>query len=206
VLTDCTAGSRWPERGVYFFFESGQERTDSGNGPRVVRIGTHALKPNAGTTLWNRLSAHRGPASTGRGNHRGSVFRNLVGAALAAREPGIAVGSWGVKPAPAGAAVDELALEERVSGIIRAMPFLWVAVPEASAYGLRAYIETNAIALLSNYERAPIDPPQVGWLGSHCDRALVRGSGLWNNHDVEKTHEAGFLRTLETLIVAMEHS
>jgi hypothetical protein len=124
VLTDCTARSGWPERGVYFFFEPGQERADSGKGPRVVRVGTHALKPNAATTLWDRLSAHRGPVSSGGGNHRGSVFRSLVGAALAVREPDIAAGSWGVKPAPGGARVDELPLEQRVSAIIRAMPFL----------------------------------------------------------------------------------
>ena len=33
----------WPNRGVYFFFELSEARSDSGEGPRVVRIGTHAL-------------------------------------------------------------------------------------------------------------------------------------------------------------------
>ncbi|MDD9982828.1 MAG: hypothetical protein OXU81_15965 [Gammaproteobacteria bacterium] len=76
----------WPTRGVYFFFEPGEVRTDSGNGPRGVRVGTHALTARSRTTLWNRLSNHRGTAATGGGNHRGSIFRLLVGTALMHRE------------------------------------------------------------------------------------------------------------------------
>jgi len=53
----------WPLKGIYFFFEPGELRSDSGHGPRVVRIGTHALKPSDRTTLWGRLSQHRGVAS-----------------------------------------------------------------------------------------------------------------------------------------------
>ena len=37
------AARQWPKRGVYFFFEPGEVRTDSGAGPRVVRVGTHGL-------------------------------------------------------------------------------------------------------------------------------------------------------------------
>jgi hypothetical protein len=142
--------------------------------------------------------------STGGGNHRGSVFRSLVGAALAAQQPKLAIASWGVKPAPALARESELSLEQSVSVVIRAMPFLWVAIPEAAAFRQRGYIETNAIALLSNYDRPALDPPSRTWLGSHCDRALVRASGLWNNDDVEKAHDRAFLRELETLIAVME--
>jgi hypothetical protein len=42
LLSDCTGRMKWPGRGVYFFFEPGEVRTDSGEGPRVVRVGTHA--------------------------------------------------------------------------------------------------------------------------------------------------------------------
>ena len=31
----------WPQRGVYFFMEDGEERSDSGSGLRIVRVGTH---------------------------------------------------------------------------------------------------------------------------------------------------------------------
>jgi hypothetical protein len=66
-LTDCSGRFAWPRRGVYFFREAGEDRTDTGKGPRVVRVGTHALKTGSGTKLWTRLSQHRGP-NTGGGN------------------------------------------------------------------------------------------------------------------------------------------
>src|SRR4051794_11616690 len=51
---------KWPQRGVYLFEESGEERTDSGAGLRVARVGTHALKENGRTVLWTRLSQLEG--------------------------------------------------------------------------------------------------------------------------------------------------
>lgn len=72
-----------PQRGVYFFFEPGEQRSGSGDGARVVRVGTHALKPGSNTKLWTRLSQHRGALRSGGGNHRGSIcgfckFRDTV--------------------------------------------------------------------------------------------------------------------------------
>jgi len=32
-----------PKRGVYFFMENGEARSDTGSGPRIVRVGTHGL-------------------------------------------------------------------------------------------------------------------------------------------------------------------
>ncbi len=58
----------WPNRGVYLFFEPSEVRSDSGKGPRVVRIGTHALGKGTRSTLRQRLGQHRGRASGG-GNH-----------------------------------------------------------------------------------------------------------------------------------------
>src|SRR5579862_1245890 len=77
-LSDCHGRMEWPRRGVYFFFEPGENRTDTGNGPRVVRVGTHALNAGSGTSLWGRLSHHRGAARSGGGNHRASIFRLLI--------------------------------------------------------------------------------------------------------------------------------
>ena len=81
-LVDCSGRMDWPCRSVYFFREAGEVRSDSGSGPRIVRVGTHALRPGSGTRLWNRLSQHKGQARSGDGNHRGSVFQKHVGAAL----------------------------------------------------------------------------------------------------------------------------
>ena len=75
TLASCTGRMDWPARGVYLFFEPGEMRRDGT--PRVVRVGTHALTVGSRTTLWQRLSQHRGYLSgrwAGGGNHRGSVF------------------------------------------------------------------------------------------------------------------------------------
>lgn len=81
------------------------------------------------------------------------------------------------------------------------MPFLWLGIDGAPGpQSLRGYIERNAIALLSNYERAVLDPPSQGWLGHLCDRERVRASGLWNSRHVDERHDPAFLGTLEMLI------
>src|SRR5687768_355388 len=38
-LADCNGRMKWPERGMYFFMEEGEQRTDSGTGLRIVRVG-----------------------------------------------------------------------------------------------------------------------------------------------------------------------
>jgi hypothetical protein len=205
ALRDCQGRMRWPQRGVYFFFEPGEVRTTSGSGPRVVRVGTHALKPASRTSLWDRLSQHRGPASSGAGNHRGSVFRELIGEAMIMRRRGTGLASWGVaRSARAAAEVlgrpaahvrsEEHALETEVSTVIGQMPFLWVEIgDEPSPRSLRGFIERNAIALLSNADRMPVDPPSTTWLGMHSRRESVRKSGLWNSNHVTEAYSPAFL-------------
>ena len=68
----CSARMSWPQRVVYFFFEDGEARSDTGSGLRVVRVGTHALTGTSKSTLWKRLRQHRGTDKSGGGNHRGS--------------------------------------------------------------------------------------------------------------------------------------
>src|SRR5690606_40752004 len=68
TLADCSGRLDWPRRGVYFFSEPGEMRSDSGSGLRVVRVGTHALTGTSRTTLWNRLSQHRGSSRSGGGD------------------------------------------------------------------------------------------------------------------------------------------
>lgn len=202
-LADCHGRMVWPDRGVYFFRESGEDRTDTGNGHRIVRVGTHALKTGAGTTLWTRLSQHRGPLATGGGNHRGSIFRLIVGAALIAQH-GYNFPTWEQgNTAAADVKTGERALEREVSQIIGRMPFLWLAVDdEPGPESLRGTIERNSIALLSNYNGPPLDPPSQDWLGRHCDRERVRNSGLWNSDHVDETYDPTFLDRLDRLVSA----
>jgi hypothetical protein len=94
TLAACSGRMRWPKRGVYSFMEDGENRPDSGRGLRIVRVGTHALKEGSGTKLWTRLSQHRGHERTGGGNHRGSIFRLIVGNAIMARH-GHDLPTWG---------------------------------------------------------------------------------------------------------------
>ena len=202
----------WPQRGVYFFFEPGEARVLSGDGQRVVRVGTHALTSKSRTTLWNRLSQHRGHADGSRGNHRGSIFRLLVGVALAQRGDCIRPRSWGVGPDPSTAAQrlrmsrevlgqTEADLERRVSAYVGQMPFLWLEVPDAPGPDSeRGCIERNAIALLSHAKSSAADVPSAQWLGLHSDRQLVRVAGLWNNRHVKEDYDDAFLDALATLV------
>src|SRR5205085_9712129 len=57
-LAECNGLLHWPSRGVYFFFEDGETRTVDSI-PRVVRVGTHGLRPSK-SSLWGRLSQHGG--------------------------------------------------------------------------------------------------------------------------------------------------
>lgn len=201
----------WPHRGLYLFFDPSEVRQESGTGPRIVRVGTHALSAGSRSTLRQRLGQHRGHASGG-GNHRGSIFRLLVGQALLARGGLPQCNSWGVKgdAAKASAALSigrgalataEAPIEQAVSRYIADMPFLWLDInDEPGPNSLRGAIEHNTIALLSNHGRTPLDPPSPGWLGHSSDRPLVRGSDLWNQRHVEETHDPMFLDVVEKMI------
>ena len=197
-LSDCSAGMAWPLRGVYFIQEPGETRRDTGAGPRIVRVGTHALVAKSKATLWGRLRQHRS------GTNRLSVFRRLVGAALIKRD-GWACPSWGQgNSAPRETREREKDLEQVVSETLGNMSLLWLAVDdEPGPDSKRGYIERNAIALLSNYDKEPVDPPSSGWLGWDSDRERVRWSGLWNNNHVDEQYDSAFLDTMESLIDQM---
>jgi hypothetical protein len=78
------------------------------------------------------------------------------------------------------------------------MPFVWISVDDVPGPdSIRGLVERNSIALLSNYQRPPLDLPSNGWLGTYCDR--VRQSGLWNNNHVDEEHESDVLNQLERL-------
>jgi hypothetical protein len=203
TLADCDSRTKLPGRGVYFFMENGESRSDTGEGSRIVRVGTHGLKLDSKATLWTRLSQHKGSVNSGGGNHRGSIFRLLIGSTL----PGaIAEGSrWGQGSAAGGEIRRfEEPNEREVSRIIRAMPFLWLGVDDAAhPESARGLIERNAIALLSNYEKPPIDAPSVNWRGLKSDRERVRASGLWNNRHVDEAYDPAFLDQMSALAERM---
>jgi hypothetical protein len=99
-----------------------------------------------------RLRQHRGQLTgrnPGGGNHRASVFRRHVGAALIRRDglPDDLLWSWLDRHRPPRErASQEADIEREVSRHIGAMPFLWLSVPGRTD---RGYLESNSIALLS---------------------------------------------------------
>ena len=190
LLSKCSGYDKWPSQGVYFFYECGEYRSGSGDGYRIVRVGTHALKTGSKKILWKRLYDHKS------GNKTSSSFRKLVGYALEKKKK------------------DKKPLKQRVTETLGNMWVLCLRIEdEAGPNSLRGYIERNAIALLSNYCECPtgcqcpiayhfaIDLPSKSWLGYHCVRKKVRRSGLWNQKHVDDIYDSRFLDTLEDLII-----
>jgi hypothetical protein len=205
-LAQLAPSSSWPRRGIYFFFEPGEVRTGSGHGLRLVRIGTHALRAGSRSTLHQRLRQHAG------GNHRGSIFRLLVGKALIARGDCSPCPSWGVKSdinktaevlrvERAALAAAEAPVEAAVSAYLGRLPFLWLSIEdEPGPESLRGLIEQNVIALASGLREPAIDPPSPSWLGLYSGRDKVRRSGLWNQRHVNENYAPNFLDVLEAAI------
>lgn len=204
LLSNSSGREKWPNKGIYFFFESNQKRSDSGVGLRVTRVGTHALKKDSQTTLWNRLSQHKGTVKNGGGNHRGSIFRLLVGTAIINKQS-LNFPTWGQgNTASKDIRENELILEKLVSDTIGNMPFLYLLInDESGADSLRGYIERNSIALLSNYDKSPLDQVSEEWLGHKCIREKVNKSNLWNQNHVNENYDPDFLNTFEKLVSDM---
>lgn len=205
TLGESTGRIEWPQRGVYFFFAPDETR-EASNQLRVSRVGTHAVSAGSGTTLWERLRAHRGTLSGTRpdgGNHRGSVFRLRVGEAIINQDGiGDEYPEWGEGSSASTDARDaEHALEKRVSEFIRELPLLWVDVDDdPGPESQRATIERNTIALLSNYQRDSLDSREPTWLGTNSPNQKIRESGLWNVNHTEEQHSPSFLKTLSEAI------
>ena len=189
-LSETDGRMKWP--GVHFFFEPGENRSCSGQGPRVVRVGS------SGRPLRKRLGEHCGTSTPRYGDHRRSVFRLLVGNALIGRDPRAGIDSWGARKVR-NMRHAEQPLEEMVSRRIGGMSVAFVPIEDALG---RDNVKRNAIALLSGFPDRASDRPSSNWLGRHCDREKVRSSGLWNNVHVDGVHESGFLSVFERLVDA----
>jgi len=135
-----------------------------------------------------------------------------VGAALIRRD-GLDCPSWGNgNTAEQPIRNDEVALERQVTQVIGDMPFLWVPIEdEPGPESRRGYIERNAIGLLSNFDRPPLDPPSQEWLGRYCEREQVSErvrnrvikSGLWDSDYVDASYDPQFLDELTAFVSAV---
>ena len=202
-LPHADAQRPWPHRGVFFLFERGERRTGSGVGSRVVHAGTHALTGGSGSTPWSCLRQHRGNVNPPGGNHRASRLRKIVGEAIMAKKPELAVDSWGRGDrGPARGNRSGAMLERSVSRRIGGMSVVCLPVEDAPGPdSLRAFIARNAIAPPSGFAEAASDPPSPNWLGRHSPREGVRGSGLWNDGDVDAQVDSTFLEVFGGLVL-----
>ncbi len=93
-IAETTGRQIWPARGLYFILEPNRGNS-RGRMSRIVRVGTHAVSQGSKTTLWNRLSTHRG-TEMGGGSHRSSIFsascRKSMVAFLLMKNIGLRVG------------------------------------------------------------------------------------------------------------------
>ena len=199
-LRCCTADSGWPLNGVYFFFEDGEGRT-AGKGPRVVRVGTQAVKTTTPSrrTLWDRLEKHRGrqPGDTGGPRRSHSVFRRHVGTAIIGRDDlgeEVCDNWYHYRHQPL-----EEQIEMAVSRYVGVMPFLWLDVPDRAA---RHDIEAGAIALLSRCSGG-VDLPSPGWLGRYALKTEIPDSGLWNVQLTKGRYDPGFLDHMDAQVHAL---
>lgn len=199
LMSACTGQQGWPKSGVYFFFESSEVRNGTTQ-PRVVRIGTHGVSRGSKATLWNRLRTHRGTGN-GTGNHRSSIFRLHVGAAISAKDPRVRVSTWGVgQAADAKIREAEESLERKVSEHLGEMHVLWLAIEDdASPASDRAYIERNLIGLLAG-KSGPASPPSRSWLGRFSPNERIRKSGLWNLGFLDYAYSRESLDVLEEYV------
>lgn len=210
TLAKVTADRTTPERGVYFFLDP--DEPGWRGYPRVVRVGTHALKSGSSSTLRTRLGQHRGTQGRRSGNHRGSIFRLLVGQALIAAGEVPPCSSWGlgntrshaaVKLGEAEAAIkaEEEPIEMRVSAYLARLRVVCVAVSDPPGPdSVRGIIERGSIALLSEAARHGLVTGTAAWLGRWSDRPAIKASSLWNQNHVGEAWSSSFLGQLRTAL------
>jgi hypothetical protein len=214
VLRDFSPSNIFPTSGVYFCFEPSERRAASEN-LRVVRVGTHRDRAGSQSTLWSRLHAHRGNKDGSGGSRGGSIYRAHIGWSILARDGGpdqasVApratrrewITAWASLLTATSSETSDKLYERAISSSMSGISFTCVAVLDPSSKRSdRAYIERNAIALLSTVGRR-VDPPSSDWLGLKSPHPEVRTSGLWNVDHVGRQVDPRFLEILETYVDA----
>lgn len=194
------------KRGVYIFLDPNKKNFLQ-TGPRIVRIGTHAVSLDSKSTLKNRLRSHFGQ-NDGGGNHRGSIFRLHVGTALLeSKKLCYKQDFWGKgQHAPIEIRKAEEEVEKQVSTYLSRLEIFVIPInDEPSKDSLRAHIETQLIALCTE-DLQPIDTPEPKWLGFHSPMSPIVKSGLWNLRDVAKKYKPNEPGSISHLLSLLEHT
>ncbi|WP_158666128.1 DUF6884 domain-containing protein [Pseudomonas sp. SWI36] len=198
------SGNKLPKRGVYVFLDP-REQNFLNAGPRIVRVGTHAVSSESKSTLRTRLRSHFGQIDGG-GNHRGSIFRLHVGRALLeSQKLGHKYSTWGDGQHASGEIREkEIELEKEVSGYLSNLEVFIIPIDdEPSKDSLRAHVETQLIALCTeDFEK--IDETAMDWLGKSSPMLPIVKSGLWNLRDVSKKYNPNDLGSVDHIISMQE--
>jgi hypothetical protein len=146
-----------------------------------------------------RLRQHRGLPGRG-GDHRGSIFRLHVGAAIL-KLTGVDLPSWGTGlDRGTGVPEAEVEHERRVSRYLVELHVVTLGIAdEPRPDSLRGYVERNAIALLAK-AGGEVDPPSRNELGGSARTEAVVTSGLWNVNRVVESVDARFIDQFEALV------
>lgn len=131
-------------------------------------------------------------------SHRGRLPHH-VRARRPNRERASGASSWGasLRASPRGVCLG------RSGQVRRARVREELAFGPAGTSSPRSIIESNAVALLSNRHKPPIDPPSPNWLGLYAQRAEIRESGLWNVNYVDQPYDPAFIELLDSFVAAM---
>ena len=158
--------------GVYFFYEDGEHRLQSGDGDRIVHV-------EQSGDLHERFYKHK------LGNKVGSVFCELVGLALHAKNK-----------------KSKRPLNKRVAETLGNMWFLCLPIKdETSRIFIKRNAIALLSNYSKNKSKPQIDPPSQSWLGLSAPEEKVQISGLWNRIYVgHKEHDSNFLDKLKKLI------
>ncbi len=190
-----------PESGWCFYFEEGERRYDMSI-PRVVRVESYSSQDTK-RPIYRQLLKHRGSIAgtySGGGNHRLSVLRKHIGTAII-NSLALPCQTWEEEKANAFIRKEEHWLETMVSEISSSMEVLLLSFEAGQERDrILEYVEQNAIALLSNFNKYPIDSPSPDWLGNFCSNELVKESGLWNTNGVMLKYDHNFLEIFQKIV------
>lgn len=177
-----------PMNGIYFFYEKGESWGHGGDGPRIVRVGTHREG-----NFRSRIAEHylsdskritydvRRPAP-----HERSIFRKNLGRALLNRESNPYLTVWELDFTSRASReksmhLRDLEIERRIEdGVTRllreAFSFRFIALTGQAARMGSAGLESRLIGTLAQCRMCR---PSAAWLGLHSPKAKIRESGLW---------------------------
>ncbi|KUG03474.1 hypothetical protein ASZ90_019110 [hydrocarbon metagenome] len=190
-----------PAKGWCFFYEKGECRQKTSE-PRIVRVESYSEQDEK-ISIYNQLLTHRGNIAgvySGGGNHRRSFLRKHIGTAIM-NKLARSCTTWEEDQVNASTRKTEHWLESLVSEVTGSMEVLVVPIDNNRDMGrIAKYIEKNAIALLSNFNKDPVDSPSSDWLGSRCSNPLVRGSGVWNSNGVMYQYDQHFLEVFKRIV------